>query len=92
MSVEIAQKVGIEIPVSLANNERDRMPENLPFVLLNMEKQPTINVKGNYNESKQLWEDNVAFCKENLILRRTPTLTGTQTQAGRQLDIDRDQD
>lgn len=73
-------------------NEIASRGDNVPFVLLHMERQPTINVKGSYNEEKQIWQDNTAFCKENLMLQRTPTLTGTQTQAGRQLDIDRDQD
>ncbi len=73
-------------------NEVNAGGKDMPFVLLHMERQPTIEVKGAYNEERQVWEDNTAFCKENLMLQRTPTLTGTQTQAGRQLDIDRDQD
>lgn len=86
--MQIEQKVS----TSLANNEQDHIKGELPFVLLHMERQPTINVKGNYNEEKQVWEDADAFCKENLMLRRAPTATGTQTQAGRQLDLDRDAD
>lgn len=65
--------------------------EKLPFVLLHMQRQPSIIVKGQYNEKKQIWEEPPSY-KENLLLQRTPTLTGTQTQAGRHLDIDRDQD
>ena len=79
-------------PTPLVEKELVHAGDNLPFVLLHMEKQPTITVKGNYNEQKQVWEDTNAFCKEDLMLRRAPTATGTQTQAGRQLDLDRDAD
>lgn len=65
--------------------------EELPFVLLQMQRQPKIIVQGQYNEERQVWEE-PPFCQKDRLLQRTPTLTGTQTQAGRQLDIDRDQD
>lgn len=86
--IETEQKMS----VPSVSKEQCAIGDNLPFLLLHMEKQPPINVKGNYSEAKQIWEDNVNFCKDNLLLRRAPTLTGTQTQAGRQLDLDRDQD
>lgn len=76
---------------AIASAELAPIGDKLPFVLLHMQRQPIISVKGQYNEEGQVWEE-PSFCKENLLLQRTPTLTGTQTQAGRQLDIDRDQD
>ena len=85
--MQIEQKISTPLA-----NEIDQRGDNMPFVLLHMERQPIINVKGNYNEVKQVWEDADAFCKENLMLRRSPTATGTQTQAGRQLDLDTDAD
>jgi len=85
--MQIEQKISTPL-----TNEIDQRADKVPFVLLHMERQPIINVKGKYNEEKQVWEDADAFCKENLMVRRAPTATGTQTQAGRQLDLDTDAD
>lgn len=80
-----------ELNPPIISCEVDCIARRLPFVLLHMERQPTIIVKGGYNEAQQVWIDTSSH-KEASLFQRTPTFTGTQTQAGRQLDLDRDQD